>query len=165
MIAAKGYAVVLYLEGGRVITPDPKSALLHDEEGAAWPKCSGLILPMKKTGQPLEEIPSSVRKYLGKDYVVRRGEVVLPPVELATWKALGPCERIDYTRRGAYADNWFHPFERGGFLAWKGRAPHALPPGQGAPHRARLGVRLELARLREAVSRKRPMCGCALGHF
>ncbi len=124
MIAAKGYAVALHMEGGRrVLTLEPKIALLHDEDGAAWPKCSALIAPMKKTGRPLEEVPGRVTKYFGKDYVVRRGEIVLPPVDLGAWKAVGSVERIDYSREGAYADDWWHPFETRRFLFWKGDLP------------------------------------------
>ena len=120
---AKGWNVTLVLDSGRKVRGAKGAALLHDESGRQWPADSGLIMPFSRRGsEPLEDADGKTRKYFGDDYALRAVRVALPPASLRSWTRVGRVARIDYTRRGAFADDFYHPFERAG-LVWKTDLP------------------------------------------
>lgn len=114
MLIAKGYDVGFKLEGERDLILPPKSyAMLHDPSGVDWPKCSVLVAPFKRGGEP-------VRNKLAEEYFhyrPRRGRIALPPRDVLAWIELGPVKEIDYWRPGEeYEGEWWHPFGEAGFL-------------------------------------------------
>ena len=110
MLIAKGYSASFKMEGGGTVRGAPGAALLHDPTGRTWPSCSGLVLPFRKTRQPLEDAEAA--KYFGEGPL--RGELVgLPPKALREWRRLGEVREVLYRRTGRHADSFFHPIAEG----------------------------------------------------
>ena len=120
MLLAKGWAVALTLESGRKVRGAHGAALLHDESGRDWPKCSGLVMPVRKTKRPLSD--SNAKRYFGNEYNVREAVVTLPTQQLSAWDLIGHVTQIDYSRLGQYEDDFYHPFSRTGWI-WKSPYP------------------------------------------
>lgn len=138
MIAAKGYDVSVVLVGGKTVKAPRGAALLHDEDGAAWPRCSALIALFRTTREPLGATPQWVRGYFGAAHTLRRGSVVLPPRSLSGWTLVGRCESVDYRREGVHADEYTHPFGERGGATWLTRHPKLFRLGR--------DLRIELGR-------------------
>lgn len=127
MLIAKGRNVrFLMKEGGTV---HGVGAMLHDPDGRAWPKCSLLVMPFRKTSQRATEdqMDGDAKHYLGRTYEGRLGSVSLPPKALGGWDRVGLVEEIQYFRTGVKAPGgFFHPFGKRGFwgrLFKKGKLP------------------------------------------
>jgi hypothetical protein len=137
MLVAKGFAVTIFLESGRKVRAASGAELLHDESGADWPACSGLVASFTKTGKTLPEKDTKADKHFGlSGYVIRRGKVRLPPSDLSEWHLVGRAKSIDYSRRGEHADRYTHTFQDSGFWLWK----HDLP----SVYRRGKSLRIEL---------------------
>lgn len=115
MLIAKGYAVRFILEHGAV-RPAAGHALLHDPSGHAWPRCSGLVAPFRKTREEVED--REARSYFGLfSDAPMKGLLALPPRALSDWNYLGDVEEIEYTRRrpgglrASHQAPYFHEFE------------------------------------------------------
>ena len=108
MLIAKGYAVSFKLVGGRIVRAGRGSALLNDESGKAWPKCSGLVMRFTKRNEPLKD--SNAEAYLMVD--PRKGEIDTPPRALSKWKYVGEVAVVNYTRpEGPHAGPYYHPID------------------------------------------------------
>jgi hypothetical protein len=97
MLIAKGYHVVFRKAGStKTFKPAASYGLLHDPDGAAWPSCSGLVAPFRRSGKEIDD-------RLAKDYFnydPRGGSIVIPTKTLSKWKPLGEVDGILYTRPG-----------------------------------------------------------------
>ena len=124
MLIAKGYAVSFILDSGHKFAAPRGAALLHDPSGKDWPACSGLVLPISRTSQEIDNRQAD--NYFGSQPM--KGSVSLPPRSLSEWKRLGMIDEILYSRRrprGLPADNkgdYFHPFKGEAVLYRRGRA-------------------------------------------
>jgi hypothetical protein len=113
MLVKKGHGVRFDLETGRKVAA--RGGMLHDPEGASWPRCSVLVGPFSHGGKTDERLSSSARAYFGRGYAASRGSVELPPRAMTAWKEVGPVKTIWYTRTGEVmgGERFFHHFKRG----------------------------------------------------
>lgn len=107
MLIAKGYDVVLFLDGG-ARTAAPKSyGMLHDPSGERWSELSVLIAPFKRGRETVQD--PEAEDYFGYD--PKKGIVQLPPKDLSTWGEVGIVEEIHYRRTGVDAADYYHVFD------------------------------------------------------
>lgn len=113
MIIVKGTRVIFDLLGeDRSLHAPARAGLLHDPSGRDWPRCSALVGPYARTAEPLED--AKAQQYFGRSYQVRAARVTLPPRPIASWRSVGPVERIWYTRGGTkYPGPFQHKFNKG----------------------------------------------------
>jgi hypothetical protein len=109
MIIAKGYAVSFEMKDGSDVDAPRSAAMLHDEKGKHWPKCSMLIMPFRKGGAAVE-MTGDEADYFGGDYDARQGSVTLPPKPLSEWTCLGEVHKIFYERPGKHRGLFKHEF-------------------------------------------------------
>lgn len=112
MLTAKGYDVGFKLENGREVFAPKSYAMLHDPSGRDWPKCSVLVVSIRKGNEEIDN--REAEKYFG--YVPHGGRTHLPPENLDRWSLVGDVKEIDYWRPGEFKGGWYHPFQGGGWL-------------------------------------------------
>lgn len=119
MILVKGHSVVFDLEPVKPGWPERSiecrrsRGMMHDEQGADWPKDSVLVGPYEKTGREVDG-GGAGRAYFGSDYRTRAATVVLPERALRGWKKLGIVKTVWYVRTGKRAPGPFrHAFGKG----------------------------------------------------
>lgn len=116
MLIAKGYRVVFKMQDGKTVKPPASYAMLHDEDGRDWPRCSALIIPIHPRGTPLSGA-SKARTYFGHTPVA--ASAVLPPRSLGEWHRVGPIAQVLYSRRrprglpASHQADYYHPIEKG----------------------------------------------------
>lgn len=120
MLIAKCYSVVLHMKDGSVVRAPKGAALLHDPSGKHWPKTSCLISTFKRAGKPLEDPKEEEHAWAVDPDAVREGAINTPP-RRAGWTKVGDVVSIDYTRKGAHADQFEHEFKRPVPLYRRGR--------------------------------------------
>ena len=128
----KGTRVLFEMKDGSDVEPPAKYALLHDPEGEDWPARSMLVGPYA-TGKAVEDVPSSAKAYLGRQYEIHKGSCVLPPRHLQEhcdriWEEIGEVDTIYYYRHGTKASGDFrHKFGRFTIISlFKGRGKAVL---------------------------------------
>lgn len=109
MLARKGFATELFLEGTRRKVC-PKGSMFHDESGNDWPYTSVLFMPFSRRGGDAEEAENdrAATRYFG--YTPRAGSLVLPERDIDDWEPLGEVRAINYSRPGglpAQSNNFF----------------------------------------------------------
>jgi hypothetical protein len=151
MLITKGFRVSFVLTSGKTIRPPASYALMHDEDGADWPYCSGLVAPLKTTSkQPVRSEKAAL--YFG--YEPYRGTALIPSGDdrrLSSWKKVGDVAEILYTRRrsggapASHKGDYYHSIrqKKPGILAAVLRL--GLPAGATLYRQGRL-YRIELAR-------------------
>jgi len=134
MLIAKGYAVTFKMADGKTIRPPASYALLHDEEGSDWPRCSGLVAPVARvSSQPVQSRAASA--YFGSEPVA--GQMVLPPRNLSAWRPVGTVAEVLYTRRrprglpSAHAADYYHPVTKGTATLYRRDRHYRLELGAG----------------------------------
>jgi len=130
-LAAIGDRVWFQMMDDRAVyAGDETHALLYDQEGAYWPKCSALVGPYVQGARAVHP-DRAARKWFGDRYELRAGHMTLPARRLALWKPLGSVRRIFYSRRGVGgqkpAGAKQHPFNQsGGFDLSGAKSPVML---------------------------------------
>lgn len=114
MIIRKGTRVLFDLESGRTVKCVPGYGMMHDPDGADWPQNSVLVMPFRRTGDPIDYAPA--RHYFGAGHGVESGEVTLPPRALTAYTKVGHVKRIWYTRPGTSHPGPFKHKVNGGWL-------------------------------------------------
>lgn len=109
MLIAKGYDVSFLMKNGDEIDAPRSAAMLHDEKGTHWPRCSILLMSFRRSGSSVEMAPNEAQ-YFGDDYDARRGSVTLPPKPLSKWALVGEVDKIYYERVGKHAGLFKHQF-------------------------------------------------------
>lgn len=115
MLIAKGYRVIFALQDGRKVRPPAGYAMLHDEDGRDWPRCSALVMPIRMSRDEVKD--GKARSYFGHAPAAAR--VVLPPRALGLWQRVGVIDTVLYTRRrprglpASHQADYFHPIEKG----------------------------------------------------
>lgn len=115
MLIAKCSRVTFIVDGRRVAAPKG-ATLLHDPSGRHWPRQSCLIASFRRGGDVLENPTDEQVAWATNPDAVKIGSVDTPPKGLGEWEVIGRVERVDYTRRGVYADDYEHDFEEGWLL-------------------------------------------------
>ena len=116
MLIAKGYRVIFKMTNGRTVRAPAGYAMLHDEDGRDWSRCSALIMPIRPSREPLSGA-SKARTYFGHTPVAARAE--LPPKSLSEWRKVGTIGEVLYSRRRprglptSHQADYFHPIEKG----------------------------------------------------
>lgn len=151
MLIVKGYRVHFVMAGGRTVKPPAGYALMNDESGADWPRCSGLVGSVKSTSRdPVRN--SAAKSYFGHQPFAFT--VVIPSGDekhLRNWKCIGDVEEILYTRRRAngapaeHAGDYYHPIRQQGSGLLARLLSFVLPAGSKLYRRGRW-YRIELAR-------------------
>jgi hypothetical protein len=139
MLIAKCSRVAFIVDGKRVAAPKG-ATLLHDPSGRYWPKQSCLIASFSRDGDVLENPTDEEIAWATNPDAVKVGSAETPSKSLSGWDIIGRVERIDYTRRGVYADDYEHDFEEG----WLQTKP--LPTLRRLGRYMRLGIALEQGR-------------------
>jgi hypothetical protein len=108
----KGASVHFVFDDGERLFLPPNAAMLHDPDGATWPRHSVLFSTVVRDNLPIE-MDADQRDYLGRGYRARLGRVSpLPNRNLAYWKPLGLVDTIYYDRGGTRAPGFFkHAFQ------------------------------------------------------
>lgn len=134
MLIAKGFHVIFKMDDGRTVRPPAGHALLHDEDGRDWPRCSGLVIPIKRvTREPVRS--SSAKSYFGHEPV--GGRVVLPPRTLSEWQRVGVIDEVLYTRRrprglpSAHRADYYHPIDKGTATLYRRGRHYRMELGSG----------------------------------
>lgn len=119
MLIVKGFRVSFVLSSGKTVRPPASYALMNDEDGRDWPRCSGLIGPLSRTSKtPISN--AQAKAYFG--YQPMAGSAVIPSGEerkLSNWRLLGEVKEVLYTRRRAgrepaeHEDDYYHPISKG----------------------------------------------------
>jgi hypothetical protein len=118
MLIVKGFRVSFVLASGKTVRPPSSYALMNDEDGRDWPRCSGLVGPMRSGKTPISH--SKAKAYFG--YEPLAGSAVIPSGDersLRNWKLLGDVKEVLYTRRRAggapmqHEDDYYHPISKG----------------------------------------------------
>lgn len=120
-----GRRVICELDDGREVAAGERHGMLYDPTGQAWPSCSLLIAPFEQGHD--EDDSTEGRAYFGRKAQVMRGEIALPPRDLAGWRQVGLVHEIYYERAGTRAPGRFrHKFNRE--ISWlkPGLKLHAL---------------------------------------
>jgi hypothetical protein len=150
MLIVKGYRVSFVMAGGRAVKPPASYALMNDESGSDWPRCSGLVGPIKSTSRrPISN--SAAKSYFGHQPYDFRADIPSGDERhLRNWKYVGELEKILYTRRRAnrapteHADDYFHPIRQDGPGILAKLLSFVLPAGAKLYRRGRW-YRMELA--------------------
>ena len=106
MLVCKAYEVGFELISRRGKLWCPKTAaMLHDEDGTSWPKCSVLIARFTHSLRRAtdEEVKGAPKNWLGRKYDADIGSVDLPPRSLSSWTRVGDIRRMYYERIGTKA--------------------------------------------------------------
>lgn len=113
MLVARGRAVSLVMQSGRIVTAPARAEILHDPDGRDWPEDAVLIAPFKHTGAP-ETRPSSAAKDHFKDQTILRGRIALPGRNMRLWREVGQVASIRYDFRGPHyaPEGHEHEFKR-----------------------------------------------------
>lgn len=121
MIIARGYRAVFELEGGRTVRGGAGAEILQDETGREMPRQVCLVMPFRKTGQPIDKPASHVRRHFGTGQA-HLGKGELPPLERG-WTEIGKVRQAWYTRRGEHAGRWHHAFGRASMFGGARKLP------------------------------------------
>lgn len=115
MLIAKGFRVIFKMKGGKTVKPPAGYAMLHDEDGRDWPRCSSIVIPIRVAGGPVKD--AKARAYFG--HLPAAGRAVLPPRSLSEWTRVGEIDEVLYTRRrprglpASHQSDYYHPIEKG----------------------------------------------------
>lgn len=130
MLIAKGFAVTFIMDDGRRIKAPAGYALLHDQDGTDFPRCSGFVMPFQHSARDPEVDNATARTYFGHQPF--RGSAAAPPRALSAWRRVGDLDDMEvdeilYTRRRprslpvTHGARYFHPFKGRATLYRHGR--------------------------------------------
>jgi hypothetical protein len=115
VLIARADDIGFELKDGRKIDCPIRACMLHDDSGQKWPKCSLLIMNIRRDRMvPTPEQENGTPQwYYGKNYKAHVGSVDLPSRDLSKWKFVGDVHKIFYDRFGTKAPGQFkHHFNK-----------------------------------------------------